>query len=46
MMNNNAQKCLSIRWILHNDIVFIAILLPVVSDKDTMLKYILTYLSL
>ena len=32
-----------IRWVLHNDKVFIAILLAVISDKDIMLKYILAY---
>ena len=34
-----------IRWILLNDKVFIAILLPVVSDKDKMLKSILTIIA-
>ena len=31
---------------MHNDKVFIAILLPVVSEKDTMVKYFLAYHSL
>ena len=35
-----------IRWVLHNDKVIIAILLQVVSEQDTMLKYILAYRSL
>ena len=32
-----------INWVLHNDKVFAAILLAVISDKDKMLKYILAY---
>ena len=34
-----------IRWVLRNDKVVIAILLPVVNDKFKMLKYILAYNS-
>ena len=39
-MNINAQI---MRWVLCNDIVIIVILLPVVSYRDKMLKYILAY---
>ena len=42
-MNINAQI---MRWVLRNDIVIIVILLPVVSYRDTMLKYILAYHTL
>ena len=37
------HKCVIIRWVLHNDKVFIAILYVVISDKDKMLKEILAY---
>ena len=43
MINNIAQMCFIIRWVLHIDKVFIAILLAVINDKDKMLKYILAY---
>ena len=42
----HCTKVFIIRWILHNDKVFIAILLTVISDKGRMLKYILAYHSL
>ena len=35
-----------IRWVLHNDKVLIAILLPVVSDEGKMLKYISLWITL
>ena len=43
MLNNNAQI---MRWVLHNDKVMIVILLPVVSDRDKILKFIIAYHSL
>ena len=42
---SHCTKVFIIRWILLNDKVFIAILLPVVSDKDKMLKNILTIVA-
>ena len=45
MINKNAQMCLS--WDGNCTMtVFIAILLPVVNDRDKMLKYIVAYHSL
>ena len=38
MINSIAQMCSIIRWVLHNDIVLIAILLAVINDKDKILK--------
>ena len=40
MIHNNAKI---MRWVLRNDKVIIAVLLPVVSDRDKMHKYILAH---
>ena len=49
MIAYDKQHCRNvfiIRWVLHNDKVFFAILLVVISDKDKLLKSIIAYHSL